>query len=183
MKRGFTLPELLTVAFLTAILWLLVDTLLFPIFRSIARNSNRSVLYRNFHQFLRTLENDFRTAAPAGLQFSPGDDWTLGLVLRIPPANSSTAWSKDLLIYHYDPAQRKISRSLLSPGPMLDGGPPPLFEVGPLLSTATLQNTLTFVTEASWPNLQSPCEIRLQPPEGGDALQAAVHCESYLCTP
>lgn len=183
MRRGFTLPELLTVAFLTTILWLLVSTLLFPVFRSIAKNSNRSVLYRNFHQFTRTLENNLASAGPAGIQFSKGEDWTLGLVLRIPPPDSSTAWSKDLLLYHYDPSQKMLLQAIVRESPLLTGGAPPLMDVAPLFPSATVESQLAFVTLASWPDLQSPCQFRVQPPDGGDPLQATLHCESYLKTP
>jgi hypothetical protein len=182
-RRGFSLPELLTVAFLTTIMWLLVSTLLFPVFRSIAKNSNRSALYRNFTQFLRRLENDLTSAAPAGLLFSAGKDWTLGLVLRIPPIDNSTAWSKDLLLYRYDPAERKLYQAIVSNSPMLDGGPPPLLEAAPLFARAKVESTLAFVTRADWPGLKSPCRIELQPPDGGDTLQATLHSESLLNTP
>ena len=183
MRRAFSLPELLTVTFLTMILWLLVSLLLFPIFRSIAKNSNRSILYRNFNQFVRLLENDLVSAASAGVQLSPGDAWTLGLVRRVPPIDDSTAWSKDLLLYHYDPTQQKLSRAIVTQSPLLDGGPPPLFEAAPLFPTATIESTLPYITLADWPDLKAPCKFQFQPPDGGESLQAILHAESILLTP
>ncbi|MBT9582833.1 hypothetical protein IV102_05760 [bacterium] len=189
-RSGWTLYEILTVLALMSILFLLIQLLIFPVLRSVSKNSGKSALHRHIYHFLRDLDNHFVLAAPQGVNFEKSDpDWSLALVLRVPPTPQGAAsWSKDLMLYHYDSTRKQLWQGVVGSGnwptgaPTLGGGEPGPLSSGMFLPRATIQGSLNDVTVATWPTLDQPLHIKVKP-DGLSELSFTRTFGSHLTTP
>ena len=191
-KRGFTLTELLTVFFLMGILGHLLFVLIFPVFRAYARNFACAGLAQNLNIFLDEMAADIQSAALPGFNFhSRGSDWTVALVAREwPLIDRSAAWSKQVIVYHYDSENHRVSRSLLdSPlkndgTPKLNGSEPVKLDANSLVSAALArpQKSIPAVFSDSWTDPTRPLHLKISG-VGSETVDATRIFSWLLVTP
>lgn len=154
------------------ILGYLIYILIIPVFRFYSRTGTSSGMRQKLQSMISRMEDDIEASSTQGLNHqADGQEWGLALVSRTwPLLDSSQAWSKDAVLYHYDQANHKLQRGLLSPkdssgNPVLTGGEPSPLKVLSLSNTAQYESTLPFITSEPWTDVQKPLTLKMTPPD------------------